>query len=439
MILGPESSICSLSSMSANPPGFGQFSNNNYMPGIGNPCVTQFVSPTFLNSSSVSTGTTNTVSSAVSSPILSPPSSSQLFLNYGGLPFAQHIQTGFTFTSPTQSYSLMGSPSGAMLPGGVTGPHLHHLHHYNSHIGGGNSYLHTSTATTPSTAPGVGVTWQHTVPSSMPWVQANSITPNPVCFSDVMSSSSILTGNDPKPSCSCSPRRPKRRGTDMYEETDMFQIPPNKVCLSEEKVARQLQELSISPDSYSCLSRSSVCDFSQDEQRSENISHWQAMNKTKENQSDTNLADMDESSNVLKTKTRNPRSVVQDIIDEDEKESSENKTKRSLHIWEDLSKDILAPKNVLPRKIIEEIISTPKPCLDVVLWRPPDVLANVVKQSPENTFPSNNITQDQPTQEELPKSALNFPDISLLPFTSVQDTSNIYKSYFSTEDDVMDI
>ncbi|CAI9734541.1 Hypothetical predicted protein [Octopus vulgaris] len=328
MILGPESSICSLSSMSANPPGFGQFSNNNYMPGIGNPCVTQFVSPTFLNSSSVSTGTTNTVSSAVSSPILSPPSSSQLFLNYGGLPFAQHIQTGFTFTSPTQSYSLMGSPSGAMLPGGVTGPHLHHLHHYNSHIGGGNSYLHTSTATTPSTAPGVGVTWQHTVPSSMPWVQANSITPNPVCFSDVMSSSSILTG---------------------------FQIPPNKVCLSEEKVARQLQELSISPDSYSCLSRSSVCDFSQDEQRSENISHWQAMNKTKENQSDTNLADMDESSNVLKTKTRNPRSVVQDIIDEDENESSENKTKRSLHIWEDLSKDILAPKNVLPRKIIEEM------------------------------------------------------------------------------------
>lgn len=42
-------------------------------------------------------------------------------------------------------------------------------------------------------------------------------------------------------------------------------------------------------------------------------------------------------------------------IDEDENESSENKTKRSLHIWEDLSKDILAPKNVLPRKIIEEM------------------------------------------------------------------------------------
>ncbi|GAB1610041.1 uncharacterized protein LOC106872838 isoform X2 [Argonauta hians] len=427
MILGPESSLGSLSSMSTNPPGFGQFPNNNYMPGIANPCATQFVPP-FLSSTSVSTGTTNTVTS-VSSSVLSTPSTSQLFLNYGGLPFAQHIQTAFTFTSPTQSYSLMGSPSGSVLPGGVAT----HLHHYNSHIGGGNSYLHTSTATTPSTAPGVGVTWQHTVPSSMPWVQANSITPNPVCFSDVLSSSSILTGNDPKPSCSCSPRRPKRRGTDMYEETEMFQIPPNKVCVSEEKVARQLQELSISPVPHSCFSRS--CNISHDKKRAESISHWQSMTRTKVH-SEATSTKFDEKCKILKSKTRN---VVQDIVDEDEK-GSDNKAKRSLHIWEDLSKDMLAPKNVLPRKIIEEIISTPKPCLDVVLWRPPDVLANVVKRTPEHTFPRNNIQDQSKSKEELPKSALNFPDITLLPYTStVQDTTNSYKSYFSPEDDVMDI
>lgn len=449
MILGPEATIRSLSPMSTNPAGFGQFSNNNYMPGIGLPCATHFSSPGSLGGSSVPTSTTNTVSScnsAVSSPILSPPGPpSSLFLNYGGLPSAQHIQTGFTFTSPTQSYSLMGSPPVSIMHGGLS-PHSQHLNlHYHHHLGA-NPYLQTSAATTPSTAPGVGVTWQHTVPSSMPWVQTNSITPNPVCFSDVMSSSSIITGTDPKPSCSCSPRRPKRRGTDMYEEADMFQMPPNKVCLSEEKVAQQLQELSIDPNA--CLSRNKSCGISsEDKDRHMPYKHpgnWRGINSEAEsmtsNEKTSKLSSMRNDGQSFKNVL--PRKLLQEIIDEDENASSE-KTQRSLHIVEDLSNDILAPKTVLPRKILQEIISppAPKPCLDVVLWRPPDVLANVLKSSPEDTLTTESMS-DSPSSGEssLPKRALNLPDISLLPFTATSISQTFNDITFTAEDDdIMDI
>lgn len=443
MILGAEVTICSLSPMSTNPAGFGQFPNNNYMPGIGLPCAAHFSS---MGGSSVPSSTTNTVSSSYTSTVLSPPGPPlSLFLNYGGLPSAQHIQTGFTFTSPTQSYSLMGSPPVSIMHAGIS-PHSQHLNMHYHHVGS-NPYLQTSTATTPSTAPGVGVTWQHTVPSSMPWVQTNSITPNPVCFSDVMSSSSIITGTDPKPSCSCSPRRPKRRGTDMYEEADMFQMPPSKVCLSEEKFAQQMQELSIDPNS--CLSRNKSCGIS-NVGENKNLSYTRPGNWRGIHSESNIMISNDNTSKLSNIRTDSqpfknviPRKLLQEIIDDDENQTSK-KTQRSLHIVEDLSNDILAPKTVLPRKILQEIISlpNPKPCLDVVLWRPPDVLANVVKSSSEGSVRTENMRESQPSGggNNSSKSALNLPDISLLPDTANSLSHTFNDITFSPEDDdVMDI
>lgn len=63
-----------------------------------------------------------------------------------------------------------------------------------------------------------------------------------------------------------------------------FQMPPNKVCLSEEKVAQQLQELSIDPNS--CLSRNKSCGISsEDKDRHMPYKHpgnWRGINSEAE-------------------------------------------------------------------------------------------------------------------------------------------------------------
>lgn len=265
----------------------------------------------------------------------------------------------FTFTSPTQSimYSppLMSSNQGYQFQ-----------------------------RATPQTFSPTGCTpWQHSVPNRIPWMGQSvgltisshgvSIFTAPLCSRSQMSwtnmSPQVTTTQDPSPSCSQVPRRPKRASTENLE----YLSPISKVHLTERMIADHMQELSInnitSPNPRDGL-------------RQEGFTAKQRVyesNKSSPFINQQSLPDVASRglSQEIQWQTFRDLEEKLDVSDDessDKKETIHNKTQPKIVFLENIPKH--PSSAVIPQKILDAI---QKPSLELVLWQPPgDVVKDAI-------------------------------------------------------------
>ncbi|XP_005102676.1 probable serine/threonine-protein kinase ndrD [Aplysia californica] len=232
------------------------------------------------------------------------------------LPTALHFRSGsvpqnsFTFTTPTQC-----NTSATPRP-----------------------CIQTTSRISNLSAPGVGASWQHSIPTTMPWVATQAVPMRQVGLGNA----SLFTGIPSHinvPSCSSPIKRPKRRALDEPNEA-----PSSKVYLCLDKFAN----LHISPSEHSrdVGTAASYAD------QTENInSIWQHFQEI-ENRLDEELEeDVNTCVDPGNTQEDGPVLKVADgILDVDK------------------HKKLVSAEPILPREVIAEV---QKPCMQLVLWQSP--------------------------------------------------------------------
>ncbi|KAK3599072.1 hypothetical protein CHS0354_024399 [Potamilus streckersoni] len=315
-------------------------------------------------------------------PILQPPVITSLMQQTMGHSYSPPIftnpvyhQQNFTFSFPTQATGVVMSSSQNFVSqpwAGVIGnmPQV--------------------------TAPGVGINWQHTIPTQIPWANTANTFPTPGVSSFTASSECDL--NSPQPSCSEMARRHKRH----LQERNSSLCPPNKVRLTEDKIAAEMQDLKISngipynrpvPSPVHTNIQDPVIDtdsFKLNVQKNCIFPQWQSF---------SNRFSVDEDAEAVKKK----KTIS---------------ARPKLHLLADL-KSLLPSNLILPRKILEEIR---KPKMEIVLWQPPEIF---------KAMPHTEETKGS-SQSQQPQTIISgvYPDIP----TPVPEPSVL--KCFSSEDNM---
>ncbi|KAI8782861.1 uncharacterized protein LOC106071345 isoform X1 [Biomphalaria glabrata] len=298
---------------------YSEFNNNNYLPGLYN----EMAATVFNNFSSVHR-----------SPVLS--------------------QNSFTFTSPTQGITLATHrPS-----------------------------IQTTSPISNMSAPGVGTSWQHSIPVTMPWADVVNLrgagtttvfTGVPVpAFPELPQSVNVLAP------VKC----PKRKALDLPDEA-----PLSKVYLC----ADQFAHMTITSQDQSVLTTPSVAGDntnvqvffgSRESQCQSDASAWQRFREI-ENRLEVEL-DEDFDGNLGQTNNMEqdgPRLTIVDGILESTKRQSP----------------------ILPRKVMEDIT---KPCMQIVLWKSPgELVREVAKEESQTKTSSSSTTTTLTNSQTLGTSA----------------------------------
>ncbi|XP_061188532.1 uncharacterized protein LOC133196691 [Saccostrea echinata] len=280
-------------------PDIGIYSNNNYVPDIG-----QFGhQPDIINN-------------------YTPMQNNQGGCNYPG---------NFTFAVPTSANQLTAGFTQTSQPAGLYS----------------NTYMNPQ-----QVVPGMGATWQHTVPNYMPWTDQVYGMVN-----SGMSRVSTFTGNStvsqsyntvpsPRPSCSGPARRNKRHATEDIEAGS----PENKIFLTEEKMADRMQSLNIGTRNLSPPPIQPLPDVV----LSSNM--------------DAQYCKEAEGLQRLKELEKRLEDDVSESRDRENKRKEKPKLRLKLNLPEKVTASIFNPSPILPKKILEDINNSN---LQVVLWKPP--------------------------------------------------------------------
>lgn len=282
-------------------PGFGMYSNNNYLPDIGQ----------FSNNS-----------------IISQPRCRSQNLAFPG-------STGqggqFTFAVPTQASSCIFTPAQSHQPRGI----------YSNPL----SY--------PGIAPGIGTSWQHSVPNQMPWGDDGIISQMNMSGISTFSATPTTSIYSSIPSCSITPMRPKR-----HSSTDIESEAPKSKCLvTEEKMAAKMEGLSLDGIGI-CTPSPSMCD-NQGYQLEPDILDFE-------------FSEMVSSSNTCTTMSDDWKRFrdIEDRLkaESDEEDLSSEDGGVKVHISQSLAKSLLESSPLLPQRILNDLN---KPCMEIVLWKSP--------------------------------------------------------------------
>ncbi|BFZ04747.1 hypothetical protein BsWGS_07786 [Bradybaena similaris] len=276
---------------------YSEFNNNNYLPGVYN----DMEAAAAFNYHSAMTHTRS-------------PSA---------------VQNSFTFTTPTQCSTLATyRPS-----------------------------IQTTSPIGSLSAPGVGASWQHSIPVTMPWADIKS----PISHLGI-GATTIFTGTPASPyhdgqlSYSTPLRRPKRKALDLPDEA-----PTSKVYLC----ADQFANLKISPsekENYGLPAddggHTSVQFYSgaNTSKSKGDIEGWQRFRDV-ENRLDVEL-DEDVQLNMAST--------------------SSSTDGPCLKVAEGILKNSVTGSPILPLKVMEDIN---KPCMQIVLWKSPgEIMRDIAKE-----------------------------------------------------------
>ncbi|XP_062584823.1 uncharacterized protein LOC134246477 [Saccostrea cucullata] len=280
-------------------PDIGIYSNNNYVPDIG-----QFGhKPDIINST--------------------PMQNNQGGCNYPG---------NFTFAVPTSANQLTAGFTQTSQPGGLYS----------------NTYMNPQRV-----VPGMGASWQHTVPNYMPWTDqvygmvnsGMSRVPTFTGNSTVSQSYNIV----PSPSCSGPTRRNKRHATEDIEAGS----PENKIFLTEEKMADRMQSLNIQCTGTRNLSPPPVQPLP---------------DVVLSSDMDAQYCTEAEGLQRLKELEKRLEDDVSESRDREKTRKDKPKFKLKLNLPEKVTAGIFNPSPILPKRILEDINNSN---LQVVLWKPP--------------------------------------------------------------------
>lgn len=282
--------------MNMTNPDIGAYANNNYVPDIG-----QFGRrPDIINYTSMQNN-------------IGP-------CNYPG---------NFTFAVPT---------SASQLNAGLQS---------NQHVG-----LYSNTYMNPQrVVPGMGVSWQHSVPNNMPWTDQvyGTVNSGVTTFSGKPTvSQSYNTVTSPRASCSVSPRRNKRHAVEDIEPI----APENKIFLTEEKMTARMKNLNISPMISSAAFVQPLPDV--------------VLSSNMEPQYCQEAGDLQR----LRELERRLEEDVSESMDREKsgKEKGKPRLRIKLNLPDQVTVGLFDPRPILPKKILEDIN---KPNLQVVVWKPP--------------------------------------------------------------------
>ncbi|RUS78698.1 hypothetical protein EGW08_013553 [Elysia chlorotica] len=278
------------------------------------------------------------------------------------------LQSNFTFTAPTQCTTL-GTPR----------PCIETISPINL------------------SAPGVGASWQHSIPTTMPWVDMNSVPHNVH-----LGSATVFTGvpfnffSGQVPPGSNILRRSKRKAEDVLPE-----VPVSKVHLCTD----QLANMRITPSHHMTTEKTSQFDL----------------------QAESNSVDYDAMLDVRKPTTKSEdwerfRELESRLSTESDDELDQS-PKRKEGIQFKVSDGILniaqTSSPILPRKIMEDLN---KPCMQIVLWQSPEKLIGDLtnddssadsQSSTATTLSSSNVSMVTSNTSAITSSSIsNCPSVS---------------------------
>lgn len=281
----------------------------------------------------------------------------------------------FTFTTPTQS--AMYSPS----------------------LMSSNQRYLFQRATPQTFSPTACTPWQHSVPNRIPWMGQTvgmtvsshgvSIFTAPLCSRSQISwtnmSPHVTTTQDPSPSCSQVPRRPKRSSSENLE----YLSPTNKVHLTERMIADHMQELNIN---------SITSPVVRDGLRHDGFTTAQSIHKSRKSSpyiKQNSLPDVASRGLSEEIQWQAFRDLEEklDVSDEEssdiKKHSCKMKSEPKVVFLENIPKH--PSSAVIPQKILDAIN---KPSLELVLWQPPgDVVKDVISREKEKQKTSTSVSQ----------------------------------------------
>lgn len=360
-------------------PGFGMYSNNNYLPDIG-----QFNSSSLLSQQSRCRQQNITPFSASAGQIPVVP---------------------FSFAVPTQANSYTFSLSQTHQPRGIYSNPVNHQ----------------------GIAPGIGTSWQHSVPNQMPWgddgmaTQINTPGISTFCATSTITQPSLSIYSS-IPSCSTTPRRPKR-----HSSTDIEKDAPNSKCLvTEEKMAAKMEGLSLDGMAVG-TSPINFCEQAGYQLQQPDILHFDFNDMVSSSTTCSTISDGWKRFNDIENRL-NADSDEEDILVE------ENGVK--VHISQSIAKTILESPPLLPQKILNDIN---KPCMEIVLWKSPGGFEREVVRKTESrtcistpSLASTSLTSSQQTQ------SVNSV-MSTFCLSSTTSKDNMDTEYMDSFEDDMDL
>ncbi|XP_071179584.1 uncharacterized protein [Mytilus edulis] len=211
--------------------------------------------------------------------------------------------------------------------------------------------------------PGFGASWQHSVPSRMPWTENWTA---PTTSFGITTFTAIPTMSVPSfsiyssiPSCSTTPNRPKRR-----HSVDIEKEAPNSKCrVTAEKMVARMEGLSLMNTGSPSGSERTEYQF--------------------QPALDYDLTDMATSSTTCSTMSggwERFREIENRLNSESEDDELPDEDGVKVHITESIAKNILESQPLIPQKILDNF---QKPCMEVVLWKSPGgfTTESVIKDS----------------------------------------------------------
>ncbi|KAK6192337.1 hypothetical protein SNE40_003821 [Patella caerulea] len=258
----------------------------------------------------------------------------------------------FTFGSPTQSSACTSSQQ--MPTSSSRGIFMHRM-----------------------SAPGLGVSWQHTVPKTMPWSEASAIqfTSRPItsaCRFNSRTSAQCSSLSLPQP-------KPKRHLVTFDDEAT-----PNKRLLTEERMAARMENLFIGKTPAHVLGKDN----------SNTTDSWEKFLQLEERLKDD------------------------EIILEDERMTEGRMNHNGFKISDELKDKIFSQEPFLPQQVLQNLN---QPSLQLVLWKPPEGVVSEIlekvkkekygdKDSNEDYCRDNQINQSLDREKEV--QSINANDIS---------------------------
>lgn len=335
-------------------PDVGVYANNNYVPDIG-----QFGHrPDIINNASMQNN-------------IGP-------CNYPG---------NFTFAVPTSASQLTAGLTQSNQPVGLYS----------------NTYMNPRRV-----VPGMGVSWQHSVPNNMPWTDQvyGTVNSGVTTFSGKPTvSQSYNTVTSPRASCSVSPRRNKRHAVEDIEPIS----PENKIFLTEEKMAARMQNLNISPMNSSAAIVQPLPDV--------------VLSSNMEPQYCQEAGDLQR----LKELEKRLEEDVSESMDREKsgKEKGKPRLRIKLNLPDQVTAGLFDTQSILPKRILEDMN---KPNLQVVVWKPP--LGRPSDSESEETRDEENSSDKQEGEDTAPVEEM---------FAEDDDSPSSLPLLRTPSDDTMDV
>ncbi|ESO97343.1 hypothetical protein LOTGIDRAFT_231539 [Lottia gigantea] len=237
-------------------------------------------------------------------------------------------------------------------------------------------------------APGLGVSWQHTVPKQMPWSEPST----------VIQFTSPHTTSVSQPVPRSSPGEPITKPIHLRTKRHHLSstndgCPPRKQFISADKMAARLQNL---------------CIGSVDNQQNTVGDGWDK------------FLDLEER-----------------LKDEEIEESSPELNSSTIRINEDFKDSILKRDSILPAKVLNRLH---KPSLEVVLWKPPEgvvseIINKVKKEETDKGNKSLETDSDLDMTSMQDESSINQPLLTGQDITSNGNDMEV-DSIFDLDDDM---